>query len=144
MKSRLLPIPALALALAAAWPGGPSWATDVGVIGRNASLRSNTVNGKQSVMSTQKDPGIHFGVTANPSQLNGQLEIFYVDTPANRSVLPIPTPWTFTTASMVKYRNRLAPLGPTPVQSASVSTGKQARVSAKGLGGINCLPCLRK
>lgn len=112
-------------------------ATDVGVNARSLSIKSNTNSGAQRLKSVQKDPLIHFGPAAAPAQLSGQLEVFYVDTPSNKGTLPMPSPWYATNATTVKYKNTLAPAGPSLVKTARIKNAKVATVSTKGLGGLN-------
>mgnify|MGYP000526250311 CR=1 FL=1 len=131
--SRLVALAALALWLS------PQLATasDVGVPGTSLSLQRKLFSGTQRLKSVQKSPDVHLGPAAAPAQLSGRLEIFYVDTPSNKGVLLVPAPWTTVKPSQVKYKNTIAPAGPTAVNAATVTAGKQAQISAKGLGGLD-------
>ena len=114
-------------------------ASDVGVIGRSAVFQSNTTTSTQKAKSLQRDPNIHLGAAATPAQLSGQFEVYFVDTPTNKGVLPVPAPWAVVSPAVAKFKNSLAPAGPTPVKSVSIKAGKIAKVSASGLGGAEGL-----
>lgn len=116
---------------------GVSRATDIPVAGGSVSISVSTLTGKQSLKASQKDPLISFGPAGTPSQLSGQLEVYYVDTPSNRGVLSLPSPWLSNTGVTAKFKNSLAPGGPTTVRSATIKNGKIDKVGAKGAGGLN-------
>jgi Dictyostelium (slime mold) repeat len=62
--------------------------------------------------------------------------VYYVDTPANRASLPLPSPWASASSKAVTFKNALSPGGPTPVKTAVVKIGKSANVLSKGVGGL--------
>jgi len=128
---------AVAIVSAGLWIAVTSWASDVGVLGSAVSLSSVTITGKQKLKSVQKGGNVHVGATTTPANLSGQLEIYYVDAPANKAVLAIPAPWTSVSPTVARYKNSLAPAGPTPVRTAVISTGRVAKVTGKGLGGLD-------
>jgi len=114
----------------------PEGVTDL-LLGSAVSLSSVTITGKQKLKSVQKGGNVHVGATTTPANLSGQLEIYYVDAPANKAVLAIPAPWTSVSPTVARYKNSLAPAGPTPVRTAVISTGRVAKVTGKGLGGLD-------
>jgi hypothetical protein len=111
-------------------------AADVGVVGQGVTV-SVTPTGKALVKSTQKGAGVQFGPGSASSELSGSLELWYVDTPGNRGTLPMPSPWTANTGATAVYKNSQAPAGPSPVKSASLKTGKVAKVQAASTGGLS-------
>ena len=122
--------------LVAVWPTLVA-ASDVGVPGSSFSMQRNVRTGAVKLKSVQKGGDVHLGAAATPPQMSGRFDVYYVDAPGNRGQLPIPAPWTTVTPSQAKYKNRLAPAGPTTVQSALVKAGKLAQLSARGLGGFD-------
>ena len=112
-------------------------ASDVGVVGPNTTLKSDTLTGTQRLKSLQKGPDVHLGSQPTPAQLSGKLELYFVDTPANKGVLSLPAPWASTSATTAKFKNLQAPAGPTTVKTAVIRNGVVAKVSAKGLGGLD-------
>lgn len=127
---------ATTIAAAGLWVAVTSWATDVGVIGSSVSISQSSL-GKRTLKSLQKDPNVHFGAAATPAQISASLEVHYVDTPANKAVLPLPSPWKSTGPTTLKFSNSSAPAGPTAVRTAVVKAGKLAKIVAKGLGGLD-------
>jgi len=127
---------AVAVATTSVWLAA-SWATDVGVVGTRLALSHNTKTGRQTVTSVQKDADVHVGAAPGAFDLSAALEIYYVDTPANDGSLLMPSPFASTNVKTAKYRNTLAPGGPSPVKSALIQYGKLARVTASGLGGLD-------
>src|SRR5262245_21979961 len=103
--------------------GGTSRAVadDVPVIGTKTSISVSTASGKAKVTSVQKSPGIHYGTGGvNPALLDATFEAYYVDTPANRSTLPLPAPWLTNTGVTARFKNNLAPAGSTAVKAGLV------------------------
>ena len=127
----------LAAALAATLcMGGAAWGHDSGVIGKGLVAKANT-NGKQLLKSNQKDANVDFGAAGGAAALSGSLRAYYVDAPGNAATLFLPSPWLSLSASTAKFKNALAPAGPTPVKTASLKAGKAAKLLAKGLGGLD-------
>jgi hypothetical protein len=116
---------------------GAAHASDVGVAGPSATLKADTLTGTERLKSLQKGANIHLGTQPTPLQLSGQLEIYFVDAPHNKGVLPLPAPWASTSATTAKFKNLQAPLGPTSVKTAVVRNGVVAKVTARGLGGLD-------
>src|SRR5262245_10457128 len=81
---------------------------DVGVAGQRV-VASVGATGKKQLKSTQKDPAVHFGPGSAASELSGTFELYFVDSPANRSTLPLPSPWLSNTGIVASFSNRLAP-----------------------------------
>jgi hypothetical protein len=133
-SGRLSAVLVAAMALVVA-PDGAR-ATDAGVVGKRLVL-TRSASGRESLRSTQKDAAVSFGGGSAASELSGTFEIFYVDAPANRATLDLPSPWERNTGVVATFRNRLAPNGPTAVSSARVTGTRTAVVVAKGLGGID-------
>src|SRR5581483_3405886 len=127
---------AVTIALAARL-AADSQATDVGVTASRLVVGADTVRNKFTIDSTRKHGDVHLGAIAGPGDLSGELEVYYVDAPANRGVLPIPAPWAKTTPSSAEFVNTLAPLGPSAVKLALVKPGKMVKVSARALGGLD-------
>src|SRR5690606_12052125 len=78
-------------------PTRAALATDVGVRGRSLSLGERVSSGRATVKSLQKDADVHLGATAAPAQLSGRLDVYFVDSPQNKAVLPLPAPWASST-----------------------------------------------
>ena len=114
-----------------------SYATDVGVVGTRLAISKSNTTGKQTITSVQKDPDIHVGAAPGPFDLSAELEVYYVDTPSNAGTLPMPAPFASTNAKTAKFKNTLAPAGPSVVKSATINYGKLAKVTASGLGGLD-------
>ncbi|HEY8515334.1 MAG TPA: hypothetical protein VIS07_07465 [Candidatus Binatia bacterium] len=129
----LLPLLALLAAVAAT----PAHAADAGVVGTRLAITSNASNGKSTLASTQRGAGVSFGPASAASELSGSLEVYYVDTPTNRIVLPLPSPWDKVDARTAKFLNKFAPAGPTGVRTATVRAGTMAKVAAKTAGGLD-------
>ncbi|HEV7732449.1 MAG TPA: hypothetical protein VGR62_09830 [Candidatus Binatia bacterium] len=111
-------------------------AADLGVTGQGVTV-SVSGSGKVLLKSLQKGPGIAFGPGSASSELSGSLEIWYVDAPANRGTLVMPSPWAANTGTGATYRNAQAPSGPSLVKTASVKAGKVAKVLASATGGLS-------
>ena len=121
---------------------GGAHADDRSVAGKKLLLKQ-TDSGKQILKSIQKDPNVHNGNTSNdPATISGTLEVYYVDNPTNKATLTMPPPWQKNSGKVIKYKNSLAPAGPTPVKVSVVKNGDGAtkngiaKVISKGLGGI--------
>jgi len=110
---------------------------DVGVLGSRVAITSTASTGKQSLTSTQKGPGVAFGPASAASEMSGRFDVYYVDTPGNRAMLPLPAPWQSVDARTAKFLNKFAPAGGTGVKTASVRAGSTAKVTAKSTGGLN-------
>jgi hypothetical protein len=118
--------------------GTAASADDVPVIGTKAQISINNLSGKAKVTSVQKDPGIHYGAGGNdPAMLDASFEAYYVDAPTNRATLPMPAPWFLNNGITARFKNNLAPAGPTPVKAATLKAGRLAKLSTKALGGID-------
>ncbi len=115
----------------------PLSAADLGVEGRNLSIKVDPASGRQSLRSQQRGGGINAGPGAAAAEVSGSFELYYVDAPANRGTLPLPAPWSRHTGSVAKFRNSLAPAGPSPVKVALVRTGNAAKIVAAGVGGLD-------
>ncbi|MEW6272988.1 MAG: hypothetical protein AB1689_27235, partial [Thermodesulfobacteriota bacterium] len=123
--------------LSAALPVADARAADAGVTGTRLAITANASNGKQSLSSTQKGAGVSFGPASAASELSGALEVYYVDAPSNRTVLPLPAPWSSVDARTAKFLNRFAPAGPSGVRTATIRAGSTAKVAAKTAGGLD-------
>jgi hypothetical protein len=115
----------------------PAAGSDVGVIGKSAVVSVSAASGRQTLKSTQKGPGVHFGPSSAASELRGRFELYYVDDPANRAVLDLPSPWRLNNGVLARFQNSAAPAGPTAVKSAILRLDELAKVTAKGAGGID-------
>lgn len=109
--------------------------TDIGVAGKKLVLKTNILNGTSLGKLTLKDPAIAFpgGPSAGTS---GTLEIQYLTT-ANSTSLNMPAPWFANTGFLARFKNTIAPGGPSLVKTAIVQAGKIAKVSSKGIGSLN-------
>ncbi len=108
-------------------------ADDTGAAGRTLVLSVAASSGRQALRSTQKAPGIHVGPASAASELSGTFEVVYVDTPANRAVLAMPSPWASNTGAVATYRNAAAPAGPSPVKTAKIRSGAIAKTRRPAL-----------
>src|SRR5258707_8931314 len=124
----------LSLVIAA---GGAALAADVGASGKKIVIKDNTVSGSQKLVSLQRSPLIDPGTTGNAALVDGSVLIYYVDSPvAHSGFLDMPAPWT-NASGPFKYKNSLAPAGPSLVKSATVKLHTLAKVVAKGAGGVD-------
>ena len=114
---------------------GDAVADDQPVAGKKLLLKLNE-SGKQHVLSVQRDENIHNGGAANIATMSGTLEIYYNDNPSNKATLQIPAPWESNNGKVIKYKNKIAPAGPSPVKVAVVKNGELAKVISKSLGGL--------
>ena len=114
---------------------GPAAAVDIGVLGKKDVLKTNILSGTSLAKVILKDPAIAFpaGTAANTS---GTLEIKYTST-ANTTSLSMPSPWFANTGFLARFKNTIAPSGPSLVKTALVQSGKIAKVSSKGIGTLN-------
>ena len=103
-------------------------------VGKKLIVKTSTSSGKSKLISLQEG-AINFGVAGDPALLSGTLEVSYVGS-GNQGTLPLPSPWDSNSGTVAKFKNSLAPDGPSPVKAAIV-TGKNAKVVAKGLGGLD-------
>jgi hypothetical protein len=116
---------------------GVAWGVNIPTAGKKFSATKNLNSGKETLKSNQKDLNIAYGGIAGGTNLSGTLEVYYADTPSNLGTVTMPPPWASNNGTVAKYKNSLAPGGPSLVKSATVATAKIAKVSSKGLGGLN-------
>jgi hypothetical protein len=127
----------LTVALMSVTAGATGWAADQGVVGRSVSISVRTGGVSPKLRSSQSGAGCQFGPSAPLADLSGQFEVFYFGAPNNRGTLPLPAPWTSNSGVVAQYKNAAAPAGPSPVKSAKVTNGSSAKLSARGLGGLD-------
>lgn len=116
----------------------PAIAVDSPILGKKLQIIDTTPkNGKSKAVFIAKDAGVTKGAAGDPSLLDGQLEFFYVDTPANGSVMSLPSPiWDKNTDKIARYKNVTAPVGG-EAKVVVVKPGKIAKVVAKDKGTID-------
>lgn len=111
-------------------------ASDSPVAGRSLTIRTDSAKGTARLDSRQVGGGVHYGGKQDPALLSGDFEVSYVDG-ANAGSFDLPSPWYSNTGKSARFKNSSAPDGPSPVKSASVNAGREARVQARGLGGLD-------
>lgn len=126
---------ALALSLAVAIP---AIAADSPVLGKKLVITDTTPkNGKSKAVFIVKDAGVAKGAAGDPALLDGSLQFFYVDSPANESTMLLPLgDWDKNTDQIARYKNVTAPVGG-EAKVALVKPGKVAKVVAKDKGTID-------
>jgi len=114
----------------------PAWADDVGVAGQRLAIGTYHQRSLAVLRSVQRGADVHYGSSASGADISGSLRVYYVDTPANGTILPIPAPWSVVRSDSIRYGKSRAPaVG--PVRSALITAAGVARVTAKSLGGLD-------
>lgn len=114
----------------------PAQAGDVGVDAPRLSIVDKGAN-KRTIGWAAKHTSIQKGPDGAANDLDGRLDLYYVDTPANRGTLPLPSPWASNAKGKARFVNKQAPAGSTIVRVGSVKNLQRAVVAAKELGGID-------
>jgi hypothetical protein len=117
-------------------------AGDVPVAGRSLTVQTSTKTGKTTLKSTQTGKTIGFGTGSNAAGLAGILDVYYIGQPTLDATLEMPPPWQqiVGNGALARFKNLMAPAGPSPVSTATIKTGSSASVTALGDGTLGSLP----
>lgn len=110
---------------------------DIGAVGVRLVVKVDNVSGKAKLISQQRGAALSTGAGGNPAVLQGNLQVYYVDDPANSAALAMPAPWLRNSGKVARFTNKLSPAGPTAVRAAMLRSGGIAKVVARGLGGLD-------